>query len=101
MQDNTLDGFTIWSGKLTSTSHVRKILIAVFILVVVTVAGVVTYLAYRPLDESYVVSPVSSGITSSETQSTANTQTISSSTTTTTALPIQWITVGQAKSVDY
>ena len=87
---------------MSSTSHVRKILVAVFILALVGVGGVAVYFTYPKTTGSYIVTPISSATTISSTLTSITAQTtITSSKTNTTTIPIQWVTVGQPKSVDY
>ena len=84
---------------MSSATHRWKI-ISVLILVVVVVASVSSYLiSYRPLPVPNVVTPISVETTVSSVQRTTSTNSIA--TANTTLVPIQWITVGQVKSVSY
>lgn len=81
---------------MSSTSHLRKILIVALILGVVGLAGVGSYFTFYKPATPFIVTSLSSGTTP-----TSSTQTTTSETASTTIAPIQWVTVGQAKSVDY
>jgi len=80
---------------VSSASHLRKILIVAFILVVVGLAGVGSYFTFNKPTAPYNVTSMSSGTTP-----TSSTQT-KSETASTTVVPTRWVTVGQVKSIDY
>ena len=81
---------------MSSTSHLRKVLIVALILVVVGLAGVGSYFTFYKPTAPYIVTLTSSGTTP-----TSSTQTTKSETTSTTIVPTQSVTVGQVKSIDY
>jgi hypothetical protein len=81
---------------LSSTSHFRKILGVALILVVVCLAGVGSYFTFNKPTSPFTVTSMSSGTTA-----TSSTQTTQSETANTTVVPVQWITIGQPKSVNY
>jgi hypothetical protein len=81
---------------LSSNSHLRRILIVALILVVVSLASVGSYFTFYRPTPPYTATSMFSGATG-----TSSTQASGSETTSTTVVPVQWMTVEQVESIDY